>query len=55
MTQWHGGKGSKYRPVDTEKFSKGYDRIWKKKKKKKASKSLDSPSEETVKNEKPME
>ena len=26
--KWHGGKGSKYRPVDKEKFDNNWDRIF---------------------------
>lgn len=31
MTEWHGGKGSRPRAVDTKKFSENWDRIFKKK------------------------
>ena len=32
MSQWHGGKGSKQRPVDKKKFDDNWDRIFGKKK-----------------------
>jgi len=32
MSQWHGGKGSKPRPVDKKKFDDNWDRIFGKKK-----------------------
>lgn len=35
MTQWHGGKGSKPRPVDKKKFDDNWDRIFGKKEEKK--------------------
>lgn len=28
MSKWHGGKGSKQRPTDKEKFDKEYERIF---------------------------
>lgn len=28
MSKWHGGKGSKQRPTDREKFDKEYERIF---------------------------
>ena len=31
--QWHGGKGSRPRPVDRDKFNENFDRIFKSKKK----------------------
>ena len=31
MTKWHGGKGSKQRPTNKNKWSKGWDKIFKKK------------------------
>jgi len=31
MSQWHGGKGSKPRPVDKKKFDDNWDRIFGKK------------------------
>jgi len=31
MSKWHGGKGSKQRPTDQQKFNDNYDRIFKKK------------------------
>ena len=38
MTKWHGGKGSKKRPmnIDQEQFDKNFDAIFGKKKKEKA-------------------
>lgn len=32
MSEWHGGKGSKPRPVDKKKFDENWDRIFGKKK-----------------------
>jgi hypothetical protein len=32
MSQWHGGKGSRPRPVDKKKFDDNWDRIFVKKK-----------------------
>lgn len=29
--KWHGGKGSRYRPVDKEKYNKNWDNIFGKK------------------------
>lgn len=29
MSKWHGGKGSKQRPTDHEKFNDNWDRIFK--------------------------
>lgn len=34
MSTWHGGKGSKPRPVDKKKFDENYERIFGKKDKK---------------------
>lgn len=31
MSQWHGGKGSKPRPVDKKKFDENWERIFGKK------------------------
>lgn len=31
--QWHGGKGSKYRPVDTKKYAENWEKIFRKKEK----------------------
>ena len=31
MNQWHGGKGSKTRPYDKDKFNESFDRIFKQK------------------------
>ena len=31
MTSWHGGKGSKYRKVDQQKFNDNWDKIFGKK------------------------
>jgi hypothetical protein len=28
MSKWHGGKGSKQRPTDKEKFDKNWDKIF---------------------------
>lgn len=36
--QWHGGKGSRYRPIDKQQYDKNYDEIFGKKKSKKKSK-----------------
>lgn len=33
MSEWHGGKGSKPRPVDKKKFDENWDRIFGNKKK----------------------
>ena len=33
--QWHGGKGSRYRPIDKQQYDKNYDEIFGKKKSKK--------------------
>lgn len=33
MTNWHGGKGSKPRPVDQKKYNDNWDKIFGKKKK----------------------
>jgi hypothetical protein len=41
MTKWHGGKGSKPRPSDKDKYDQNFDRIFGDKKKK-ADKSKDS-------------
>lgn len=30
MSKWHGGKGSKQRPVDKEKFDSNWDKIFNK-------------------------
>ena len=32
-SQWHGGKGSKPRPTDIDKFNENFDKIFKNKKK----------------------
>lgn len=32
--KWHGGKGSKPRPLDTSKWRENYERIWGKNKEK---------------------
>ncbi len=34
MTKWHGGKGSKPRPSDKDKYNQNFDRIFGDKKKK---------------------
>jgi len=31
MSKWHGGKGSKQRPTDRDKYNENYDRIFGKK------------------------
>mgnify|MGYP003331166988 CR=1 FL=1 len=31
MSKWHGGKGSKQRPTDKDKYNENYDRIFGKK------------------------
>jgi len=33
--QWHGGKGSRYRPINKEQYDKNYEEIFGKKKNKK--------------------
>ena len=33
MSEWHGGKGSKYKPYDKEKFDENFEKIFGKKKK----------------------
>ncbi len=33
MSKWHGGKGSKQRPTDRERYEKNYERIFGKKSK----------------------
>jgi len=38
MSNWHGGKGSQPRKVDSRKYSENYDRIFEKKKVKDESK-----------------
>jgi len=41
MTEkWHGGKGSKPRPIDKKKYDENYDRIFNKKKENKPSKEI---------------
>ena len=30
MSKWHGGKGSKQRPTDRERYEENYERIFKK-------------------------
>ena len=32
MTKWHGGKGSKQRPKDPDKWDKAWDKVFKKEK-----------------------
>ena len=34
MSKWHGGKGSKPRPTDKDKFNSNWDKIFKKPEKK---------------------
>lgn len=49
MSQWHGGKGSKPRPVDKKKFDDNWDRIFGKKQvKNDESEKKDLPNEKKV-------